>query len=138
VCHNLGMMRSSPNPASGRRRVRWALLVLGVGGLLYGAGSALLRGYLPVGVIGGGVVLLILGFGLVQRPASVTWTRLKALASLLAFAALGVGLIAAGVASLAGLFGPTEPGGFVPMISQRSPSALAPSRSCLPTQATGR
>jgi len=31
---------------------------------------------------------------------------------LVAFAALGVGLIAAGVASLAGLFGPTEPGGF--------------------------
>jgi len=80
VCHSLGMTRSSPNRASGRRGVRWALLALGAGGLLYGAGSALRRGYLPVAVIGGGVVLVILGLGLIQRPTSVTWTRQKALA----------------------------------------------------------
>lgn len=64
------------------------------------------------GVIGGGVVLVILGLGLVQRPTNLTWTRRKALASLVAFAALGVGLIAAGVASLVGLLGSTKPGGF--------------------------
>jgi hypothetical protein len=112
VCHNLGMKPSPPNRASRRQGVRWGLLVLGVGGLLYGAGAALLGHYLPVGVIGGGVVLVVLGLGLVQRPPNLTWTRRKALAALVAFAVLGIGLIGAGVASLAGLLGPTQPGGF--------------------------
>ena len=42
----------------------------------------------------------------------MTWTRRKALVSLVASAVVGTGLIAAGLASLAGLLGPTEPGGF--------------------------
>jgi hypothetical protein len=59
----------------------------------------------------GGVVLVLLGLGFLGPPTSFTWSRRKAVISLIAFAFLGGGLIAAGGASLAGLLGPTEPGG---------------------------
>ena len=42
----------------------------------------------------------------------MTWSRRTAVISLVVFAVLGTGLIAAGGASLAGLLGATEPGGF--------------------------
>jgi hypothetical protein len=64
------MNRGAPDPPRRDRGIRWAFLTVGLGGLLYGAGSALAGREVPVGVV------------------------------------------AAGLASLAGLLGPTEPGGF--------------------------
>jgi hypothetical protein len=112
TCHNPGMNRRAPDNARRRQGIRWSFLAIGLGGLLYGAGSALVGRKVPVGVVGAGVALIMLAFGVVEPPARINWTRRTALVSLVVFAVGGTGLIAAGLASLVGLLGPTEPGGF--------------------------
>jgi hypothetical protein len=107
-----GMTRTTSSGASRHRRMRWPYLIIGLGGLLYAAGVVLVDRRVPVGLAGGGVVLVLLGLGLLGPPTSFTWSRRTAVISLIAFAILGAGLIVAGGASLAGLLGPTEPGGF--------------------------
>ena len=101
-------------PDSPRRGggIRWVYLAVGLGGLLYGAASALVGRDVPVAVLGGGIALVLIAVGLINPPRHIAWTRRKALASLVAFAFVGIGLIAAGLASLAGLLGTAEPGGF--------------------------
>jgi hypothetical protein len=96
----------------GMTRIRWPYLIVGLGGLLYAAGVVLVDHRVPVGLAGGGVVLVLLGLGLLGPPTSLTWSRRTAVISLVVFTVLGTGLIAAGGTSLAGLLGSTEPGGF--------------------------
>jgi hypothetical protein len=74
-----------------RRRpgIRWAYLAVGLGGLVYGAGSALAGRRVPVAVVACGLALVVLALGVVAPPARITWTRGTARVSLVAFAVLG-------------------------------------------------